>query len=413
MAPRPSRSIHYAWFVLAGAFMGMISFGMSRYVYSYVLPFMEKDMGLPHERMGNIASAYFIAYTAMTFVWGIVADRFGSRKPMILGMLIISLGLFSMGFANNFYTAFIFYLLCGAGASGLSIPQAPLLSRWFGPRLRATAIGIAMAGSGLISLLLGLAAPRILASATWSWVWWAGSATIFLMAIGGWLVLVDRPEQKKLQPLGLRPVTPRPTVVSGGSHPPLERFNLARALKRWTVWNLGLIYGLWGAGYVVFITFAVAYLRQLGWEAKAAAGTFALSGALSIVGPPLWGMLGDRIPKKYVLAIVLTLQCFGLLGLMNGSHAGAYAGAAAFGLGLVAVPAMMASSMADYFEPQVLGSIFGVITVMFGVGSIVGPSLAGYLADASGTLGVSLLFALAAIAGSFVAALALKKPAQR
>lgn len=223
-------------------------------------------------------------------------------------------------------------------------------------------------------------------------------------------MLVDRPEQKKLQPLGLRPVPPRPTVISGGSHPPLERFNLARVLKRWTVWNLGLSYGLWGAGYVVFITFAVAYLRQIGWAPKAASGIFALSGALSMVGPPLWGLLGDRIPKKYVLAIVLTLQCFGLLGLLNGSFVGAYVGAAAFGLGLVAVPAMMASSMADYFEPRMLGSIFGVITVMFGVGSIAGPSIAGYLADASGTLGASLLFALVAIAASFVAALALKKP---
>jgi len=152
------------WLVAVGAFLGMVSFSISRHLYQYVLPPMATDLALPYERMGNIASAYFVAYAVASLAWGIVADAVGSRRAMLLGVGLIAAGLTGMGFASSFATAFVPYLLCGAGAAGLSVPQVPLLSSWFPANRRGLAMGIAITGSGFGSFALGLVVPTVLPS---------------------------------------------------------------------------------------------------------------------------------------------------------------------------------------------------------------------------------------------------------
>ena len=88
-----------------------VSLGISRHLYPYVLPSMEAEMGLLHERMGNIASAYFIGYAIMTFVWGIFTDRIGPRKCMLMGQAVIICGLVGMGFVSTPVVGSFFYFL--------------------------------------------------------------------------------------------------------------------------------------------------------------------------------------------------------------------------------------------------------------------------------------------------------------
>ena len=103
---------NYGWFVVAGVFFAFACFGASRNLLAYVLPTMERALDLPHERMGNIASAYWVAYAIMTLVWGIVADRIGARKPMLWGALLIGIGLCGMGFLPSFGFGLLFSDLC-------------------------------------------------------------------------------------------------------------------------------------------------------------------------------------------------------------------------------------------------------------------------------------------------------------
>lgn len=407
---------HYGWITVVGVFLCYLSWGVSRHLYPYVLPTMEAELNLLHQSMGNIASAYFVAYASMTFVWGILADRIGPRKCMLIGMVIILIGLTGMGFMSSVIVGSLSYFLCGAGAAGQSVPGLRLISDWFGRARRGIAIGITMAGGGAITVVLGFVVPVILASYSWQWSWWIGAAFVFIVAAICWFLLVNTPAEKGLGRIGAsnKELSAQTRQHIKENPEQIEpRVPIRHVLKRGTVWNLAGIYFAYGIGYAVFMTFAVAFLEEIGWGVEAAAAVFAIWAALHIPSYILWGAVADRLTKKYIFAMVLALQAIGLFIFLGGNPVGCYVAAGIIGFGNSGVPVTMASSVADYYESTIVGTTFGLITLVFGIAAIIGPTLGGALADRTGTLSTAILLSLGATILSFVLALVLKKPPKR
>lgn len=405
------RNLHYGWIIVFAGFLSQLSITTSRNLYTYLLPDMKAEFYALNEPMGNIASAYFVGYAIMTFVWGIFTDRIGPRKCMLMGQGIIVIGMAGMGTISSPYIGIFFYFLIGCGAAALFVPLASLMPRWFVPRLRGMALGFATAGMGVMTLVLGFTVPTVLAALSWRWGWWIASALILVLGIAIRSLLVDSPAQKGLGRVG----SSREEILAAQQEithntQPLSRLSFKRILNQWSVWNLAGIYFMRGVSYTIFITFAVAYLKELGWDARAAAAVFALWGAFAIPSPIVWGIIADRLAKKYVITIALALEVVGIVVFLSGHTAGRYIGAAITGFADIGIPTLMASAMADYYQPRVIGTTFGLITLIFAVGCIIGPSLGGALADATGTLHTAMLLSLGTIALSLVLALVLKKP---
>jgi sugar phosphate permease len=363
--------------------------------------------------MGIISSSYFIAYTVMTFVWGVLADKIGPRKCMLSGLVIIAVGLASMGFMTSPITGALFYLISGAGAAAISVPVVPLLSRWFSQKRRGRAIGTAVTGYGVTLAVLGLVVPMMLDNYPWRWTWWIVAACVLVIAAISWFLLVNTPEEKGLSPVGAAEKVH--TAPGGKPVPSLEQITAPRVtfmdiIKRGTVWNMAGIYFTHAIGYSVFLTFAVAYLEEIGWEARAAAGALAAWGAIGIPAPVIIGFFADYIAKKYLIIFTLLSQGLGLLIFLSSGTVGGYVGATIIGIGAVCIPLLLKTAMADYYEPTIIGTTFGLITLCFGLGSTVGPAIGGSIADATGSLRTALLVGLGATATAFVLALILRKP---
>ena len=410
-----TEKFHLGWVIVVGGFLCSVSFGISRHLYPYVVPTMEANLNLPHEAMGNIASVYFIAYASTTFVWGILTDRIGPRKCILSGMVLIVIGLYGMGLTSSVVVGSLFYFLCGAGGAAQFVPLASLMSRWFGGTRRGTVLGIAMSGLGAITLLLGFVVPMILTSYSWQWSWWLAAAFVLVLAIICWFIIEDSPAKKSLDDIGTSKEefsTPRQHITDDPHRTKLGT-SVRQLLKRGTVWNLAGLYFTRGIAYVAFTTFAVTYLAETGWEADAAARVFAMWGALAMFGQPAWGIIADHLTKKYAFAIALALEAIGLFVFLGGNPTGAYIAAAIIGFADVGIPTIMAASMADYYEPRIIGTAFGFITLTFSIGAIIGPTLGGVLADRTGTLGTTILLSLGAIILSFILSLVLKKPTKK
>jgi MFS family permease len=191
------------------------------------------------------------------------------------------------------------------------------------------------------------------------------------------------------------------------------KVGMKRILKRGVVWNLGGIYFARAIGYTIFMTFAVAYLEEIGWPKELAAAVFGIWGALQIPSPIVWGIVADHMPKKYAFAIALALDAVGVFVFLCGSTGGCYLGAAIIGFADVGIPTIMAASMADYFEPTTIGTTFGFVTLIFGIGCIVAPTIGGYLGDVTGTLHTAIVLSLGAIIAALILALVLKKPSAK
>ena len=406
----------YRWIIVAGGFLCYMCWSISRHLYPYVLPTMEADLNLLHKSMGNIASTYFIAYAIMTFVWGILADRIGPRKCILIGMVIILAGLSGMGFMSSVVVGSLFYFLCGAGAAGISVPMVPLISHWFGGTRRGIAFGITNAGGGTAVLMLGFVVPVILVSYSWHWSWWLGGALVFVIAVISHFLLVDSPAEKGVTAAeadGEKLSSSLRQQITGNPEQIETNVPIRNILKQGTTWNLGGIYFTYGISYVIFMTFAVAYLREIGWGLEAAAAVFATSGALAIPSCIIWGTIADRVTKKYIFAIITAMQAVGLYIFLSGSPISCYLGAAIIGFGSGGVPVIMGASMADYFKPTIIGTSFGLMTLMFGIAAIIGPTIGGALADRTGTLSTAILLGFSTVSLSFVLALVLRKPARR
>ncbi|MBA7703971.1 L-lactate transporter [subsurface metagenome] len=411
-----SNRFYYGWVIVIGAFLCYMGWGVSRYLYPYVLPTIEAELNLTHEPMGIIASTYFFAYTIMTFVWGIIADRIGPRKCMLMGLVIILIGLSCMGFMSSPITGSLSYLLCGAGAAGIAVPVVPLISNWFGRQRRGIAFGLATAGTGVAPAVLGIVVPLILFNYSWRWSWWFGAAFVLVMAITSWFLLVDTPAKRGLSPAGASNGEPSvsPKELGAKSYEQTQfKVPIRDILKRGTVWNLAGIYFIWGIGEMVFVTFAVAYLEEIGWGVRAAAGAYATFGALIMPAPIIWGVAADRITKKYLFIMALALQAIGMLIFLGGSTVGGYVGAGIIGFAFIGIPTVMQAAMADYYEPTIIGTTYGFITLGFAVGAIIAPTVGGILGDRTGTLSTAILLGLGALILAFMLALMLKKPPKR
>lgn len=407
------KQFYYGWVIVAGAFLAYGTFGFSRYLFPYVLTSMAAELNLTHSQMGNIASVYSIAYTIMSFVWGLITDIIGPRKCMLIGQASILVGLSGMGYMSSPATGFLFYFLCGAGAAGQSVPIIRLLSDWFVGKQRGTIIGISMTGGGVITIALGVVVPTILASYSWRWTWWIGAAFVLTTAVICWFLLVDTPAQKSLARSNADDKElPASSMehIKGGHIAGKE--TTKDLLKRITFWNMGGVFLTQGIAFSIFTTFAIAYLQEIDWELRRAAGVLATWGATTIPGMVIWGMAADRMNKKYLLATALALEALGIICFLQRSTVRVYAGIVLIGFGTPGIQTVISAALADYYEVTTVGRTYGFLTLFFGIGAIVGPTIGGAIAIATGTLLTAILSSLGAVILAFILAVILKKPPQ-
>jgi sugar phosphate permease len=406
---------HYGWVTLAATFFVFSCDSISERLIPYLIPSMEAELNLSHGPMGNIVAAYFVAFATMNPVWGILADKIGPRRVILIGQALIITGLTGMGFIQSFTAGLSLYMLCGIGAASQVIAAVALASRWFVTSRRGRANGILMSAVGVTVLTMGFVVPLILADYSWRWSWWLFAIVVTAISIFCWHLLVDNPEEKDLTPIGTdEKETPPPREENKGNPEPEEsRVTIKDIMKRRITWNLAGIFFVWAIGYVVFATFGVAYLEEVGWAAKEASRVFATWGALSIPSAIVWGIFADRLIKKHVFLIMIAIQATGMFVFLGDSPLAHYAGASMIGFTYMGIFVTMASALGDYYEPKIIGTVFGVITGICGAGLAVGPAIGGHLADTTGTLHTAFLFGLGALVLSFILTLTLKKPSER
>jgi predicted MFS family arabinose efflux permease len=156
-----------------------------------------------------------------------------------------------------------------------------------------------------------------------------------------------------------------------------------------TLWPVGIAYVLFGAGYIVYITFLTAYLKAEHSSAREVAITWTLIGAAAMLAPPLWNRPLTTWRNARPMATLLALQVVAaLLPLI--SRTTVLVSAAIVGLTFLNVPASVAALVRRTVPRHEWTAVIGTLTVLFAAGQTVGPWPAGYLADhlgAGATLG--------------------------
>ncbi|MBN2099388.1 MAG: MFS transporter [Dehalococcoidia bacterium] len=386
------------------------SLGLARFGYSMVLPDMQDGLGIDNTQTGALATANLIGYLTLALVGGVLASRYGPRVVIAAGLAVAGAGMLLTGLSRGFADAAAWRVLTGIGSGASNVPAMALLASWFAMRRRGLASGIAVAGSALGLIFAGAVVPRVLSAYGddgWRTCWFIFGGITLLLAVSSLVFLRNRPAEVGLKPVGAG-------GEDAGPDRKTEGLQWGRVYRSRTVWHLGLVYVAFGFSYIIYMTFFTKHLIDEGGYTKAAAGDlFMTMGWVSLACGLLWGTVSDVIGRRRALVIVFLIHAaaFSLFALWT-TPAGFTLSAVLFGLSAWSIPAIMAAACGDVLGPRLAPAALGLITLLFGIGQAVAPSIAGAMADASGSFFSALLLASGvALLGAVVAFLLRPAPA--
>jgi MFS family permease len=381
IAARRGLPFHYGWVVVAtGTLSIFAALGLGRFALGMLLPSMAASLSLSYDQMGYLGTGNFIGYLAAVLVCGRLAGRFGARRMIASGLLLVGASMVLVAQAGGYGLILLLYVATGFGSATANVPVMGLVSHWFARRHRGKAAGFIVIGSGFAIVFSGLVIPALNAGAGdegWRLGWGLIGTLSVAAGLTAALLLRDHPGEIGLTPVGAADAAAHADIKSPSGEP---------AAPRHIVGHLGAIYSLFGFGYVIYATFIVTTLVQERGFSEAAAGqVWAWIGLLSLFSGPGLGILSDRFGRKAALMTVFTCQAAAyLLVALPVPEPLVYLSVALYGLVAWSVPGIMAAAVGDYLGPNRAVAAFGTVTLFFGVGQICGPALAGVLAKSAG-----------------------------
>jgi len=370
--------------------------GCALYGLPFFYDFFVKDLGWSRRDVtsGNAYSKLLVG-PLVGWLAGILVDRFGPRRLMLVGIVIAGAALIGLGSVTTLGAFYFFYLLNALGyVLGGPLPVQVLLSRWF-DAARGKAMGIAYLGIGIGGALVPLVAYALTQSMGWRGALRVLGVLMIVVALPGAFLVRD---------------PPRPSAGAGAEPAP----SVADILRRPAFYLLA-------AGSMASIGAVGGTMQNLklylSLDRKIAQGEIA--GILSLIlvgsigGRLLMGWLADRWFKKHVMLLVYTIVAATIPAMVFAPSVPLIkVGAFLFGIGLGGDYMVIPLMAAELFGLRMLGRVMGIVLTADGVAEAVVPMAVATIRDRTGSYagGFLLLVALAAAGAIAVSLLPRRAP---
>jgi len=219
---------------------------------------------------------------------------------------------------------------------------------------------------------------------------------IFVVLPVGALLLYNRPSDKGLEPYGFVP------GESAARRAQSVALTLRQASRTGDFWRLSLGFFVCGFTMSFASTHFVPFAMDMGFEQMAAANALGMVGAFALCGGLTTGFLGDRFPRKNVLATVYLLRGLAFAILLQARDLPTlYLGSFVLGISWTSTGALTSAISADKFGLKNLGTIFGTMYVIMPIGTGIGAYVAGLIYEVRHGYELSLI--MSSLAGLIAA----------
>jgi MFS family permease len=337
---------------------------------------------------------------------GRALDKYPLKRVMGVGATSMAIGFLGLSQVN---TQMQFYLVLGLfigfGASSMgNLATSKLVANWF-DRRRSTALGIAATGVSASGVVMPYVSAEIIANYGWRNGFMVyGFLTFFVIVPLVLRFVVSRPEDVGLQPDGALQLKSKPGTAPVAPPPQLSMHDVWRERNFWVI---VLTFSLIFCCMSTTLTHMVPRLTDMGHTLSLASLVMSLCAGLGITGKLSFGWLGDRLPMRRVLLLVICLQLSGQLIMYSTAELWWFAlGAALFGYGVGGVVPLHGAIVAQTFGRERFGAVLGLMRpAMFPV-QILGVPFAGWVYDTTGSYELAfevllVLYLFAAVAVSF------------
>jgi MFS transporter, OFA family, oxalate/formate antiporter len=370
----------YGWVVVAAAFTLMfVGFGAA-YSFAAFFSAFEAEFGASR---GDIA----LVFSLCGFLWftsgapgGMLADRFGARRVALAGVACLVVALWVASQARSLSVLYATYSIgIGIGVGLVYVPSVGAVQPWFTAN-RAFASGLAVAGIGA-----GNFAGPLLAA------WWIGlfgwrgaylALAVFVLLLGGVAAAALRQKEHH---------------ISG----PREGISLSAALRTAPIWLLFASLVLSCIGLFVPIVHLGPYATDAGYTEAQGVALVSLIGVGSLVGRFTVGAPADRLGRLPSLcAMYAGLGLMFVLWAVASAYWMLVVFAVVFGVCYGAYVALMPTIVMDLYGPRSVSGIIGCLYTGAGIGTLLGPWLAGVAYDTAGSYRLAMIAGVVFSAGA-------------
>lgn len=370
----------YGWIVVLAAFLAILVSSIRSYAFGVFIDPLAQEFGWA---TAPISLAYSISLLLTSFtaiIAGKLSDRFGVRKVMTLGMILVVTGFMLTSQIHSLIQLYLSFALVGIGASAFYVPATTTITRWFHKR-KGLAIGITVSALGIGMAFFPPTLERIIYLVGWRSTFVVmGIISLTLLSISIYLIR-SSPEDMDLNPDGIE--------VEENSKPKENPSNksltLSEAFKTRRFWIIYFMFMIAQFSAMMVTVHIVEYSRNLGIPSFFAAATLTAIGIANIVGRIFGGWSSDKIGVIKGMMIFFTFQGLALfllpaVDILYLLYAISILFGLAFGGWVMIYPVIVS----EFFGTEHSGEILGMLGTVVGIGGAIGPYFAGYIVDVTG-----------------------------
>ena len=381
------------WLAICISMAAAVSLGITRFAYALLLPPMREDLSWTYTLAGSMNTFNAVGYLVGALITPYMLKRWGAVQVLIGGAFIASLLMALTGFFSETPLLLIQRLLAGGVSAAVFVSGGLLAARlgahW--PSQSGLLLGLYYGGTGWGIALSAVLVPFALSAANeqalahpWAWAWWGLALACFTMTLV--LFVIRLPMKRWTDELAL-------VEMNDATH------KHQAAQMYWPDWVFALAgYGLFGVGYIGYMTFVVAVLREQGASATEITLFYASLGLAVLASSRIWAGLLNRYRGGQSLSILNALLSLAtVIPVITSSWPMMLVSGVLFGGVFLSVVASTTAMVKHNLVPSQWAAGISVFTVIFALGQIIGPTAVGWIADGPGGLQRGLLFSAAAL----------------
>jgi sugar phosphate permease len=396
--------IFFGWWIVFAVFaISAFANGVVFYSFTAVLQPIVKEFSWSYTQASFAASIRGFETSFLGPLLGIMFDRFGPRKLIFGGGILIAAGLLLLSRVNSIAMFYVAFLLMATGlGSCTGFLLTTVLGNWFRRNL-TLATGIGLCGGSAGGLLIPLV-THLIDATDWrtAMVVMGTAALVIILPLS--LIVRHKPEQYGYLPDGDMMIEPA-AVKEAAIPEPIIKSNITvgKVLKTRAFYHISFGFMCHYLVVSAILTHIMPYLSTMGIPRSSS--SFVASGIplISIAGRISYGWLGGKVDKQRLASSGYILMIIALALLIYVDTLGMWILVPfliLFGIGFGGPVPMALSLLMDVFGKSKFGTVVGTTMAILMIGNIIGPPLAGLVYDHYGSYqGAWFIFIGVCIAG--------------
>jgi predicted MFS family arabinose efflux permease len=364
-----------------------VSLGITRFAYGLLLPPMRDDLLWSYTLAGGMNTANSVGYLIGALATPSLLRRWSPSILLMWGAVGASLFMALSGFFVAVWPLMAQRLLAGVASAVVFIAGGLLAARLGARQTQRSGLllGLYYGGTGIGIVLSALLVPVVLQWAqaqphAWAWAWWC----LALVCVLATLVLVW-----PARVLGNWESANPTHAASAAAVPTFQPRRMGFALAGYTGF---------GVGYIGYMTFVIALLREQGASSSVITVFYAALGLAVVLGSRIWAGLLDRHRDGQAIGrLNALLGAATLIPALTAQPQLLLLSGVVFGAVFLSVVASTTAFVRHNLPPALWGVGISAFTIVFAAGQIVGPTVVGFIADGPGGLERGLVFSAVAL----------------